>query len=184
MRRLPILLALLVGCAAPRSKPPETPPPKEPSSPPGTYERILEDYLARRPLQDQTKELESTKWYDMAVRYKSYGKLSQAKTAVDRALEIWPWNRRARKLKSELDAILGTGFRLPNEEFEWRTRAQLVDVMNLLNAGERYLAAGEKRRAHVQFERAEVQIMALPSGVPERGMLLTIVREYAKRCLE
>jgi tetratricopeptide (TPR) repeat protein len=60
-------------------------------------------------------------------------------------------------------------------------KGQIIETMIRIRAGERFLAAREYEKALAEFEEAEVQILAMPEQVPEKGSFLPVVKEYKKR---
>jgi tetratricopeptide (TPR) repeat protein len=149
------------------------------------YQDILQKFLERSQISDQERELESRKWYDIAVHYKSINQLENAKVAVERALAIWPGNRNARMLKDDLDRILRHPGRVPPEKVQdlitaqWK--GQIIEALNHIRSGERYLASKEYEKAQHEFQEAEVQIMAMPDQLPEKGSFLPVVRDYLRK---
>jgi type II secretory pathway component GspD/PulD (secretin)/tetratricopeptide (TPR) repeat protein len=176
---------------APDAKTPQDPAPapevkpQEPQTDDEKYNKILKEFLGRSDLKGQQQMLESQKWYDIAVAHKTRGEYEKAKIAVEKALEIWPMNMEARRLKDTVDSILRHPNRSPDERVIDRQiatiKGQIIETMNHIRAGERFLAAREYEKALSEFEEAEVQILAMPEQIPEKGSFLPVVKEYKKK---
>jgi type II secretory pathway component GspD/PulD (secretin) len=171
-----------VPAPAPDAKPPEAKPQDQPQSDQEKFKKILDEFVQRSDMKGQQQMLESQKWYDVAVSHKARGEYEKAKIAVEKSIEIWPMNMEARRLKDEIDSILKHPGRQDKGQVIDRQiaiiKGQIIETMNHIRAGERFLSAKEYEKALTEFKEAEVQILAMPDQIPEKGSFLPVVRDY------
>jgi tetratricopeptide (TPR) repeat protein len=185
------------GETAPAETPKETPAPapQEPGkieAQDENWRKIAEEVAKSRTVQQQEKYVESSAHYDRAVEFHKRGDFERAKESAMKAIQAWPANLEARKLLSEVNAILtGTGAQGPGAEQqrirdEMRVqieRAQL-EITSLIREGDRYRAVGDFDNALRQFEEAEFKIKSIPYNLKAMKDLLPRVEEYIRRTRE
>lgn len=173
--------------------PPEQPKTQEPPPPPEKaieaadeeWKKKLEEFMKTQDVGTQAKIVESQKHYQIALKKKEAGDFQGAKEACDKALEVWPGNVEARRLKDTLDAILQQRSRPQVQDVidqniaKWK--GQILEITNLIRTGERYVASKEFEAALDRFQQAEVQILAMPDQIPEKGTFLPLVRDYIQK---
>lgn len=149
------------------------------------YKAALKEFLAKAGQPNQEKMLESQKWYDIAQAHVRKLEYDKAMIAVDKAIELWPTNMEARRLKDHIEALQSRvqplGAEGPIAVWVANVKAMILEATNHIRAGERFLAAKEYEQALREFQEAEVRIIAMPDELPEKGTFLPIVREYQRK---
>ncbi|MBI4563676.1 MAG: hypothetical protein HY716_03155 [Planctomycetes bacterium] len=177
---------------APAEPTAEGPPPQDPGQIQAENEdwkRIAQEVAKGRTLQEQQRISESNALHDQALDFYRKGAFEQAKDAAEAAVERWSGNVEARKLLSDINAILvgpanqgmgGLTERVKNE-MKVRIEAAQIEITSKIREGDRYLMVNDYEAALKSFEEAEFKIKSIPYEVKAMSQLLPLVEELIRK---
>ncbi len=108
---LGVLLALTVGCGTTskaqltQSPPTANPPGTHIRENPSEWDARLQEYLRRRPVEEDSVRAEAMAHVQLARDYQAAGRLTRAIETCQKALEIWPDCPEANELLIELKTV-------------------------------------------------------------------------------
>ena len=182
---------------APKAETPAAPvtPPQDPGkieAQDENWRKIAEEVAKSRTVQQQEKFTESSAHYERALEFHKRGDFERAKESAQKAIDSWPANLEARKLLSQINALLtghgAQGASAEQERIRDEMRVQIeraqLEITSLIREGDRYRAVGDYENALRQFEEAEFKIKSIPYNLKAMKDLLPRVEEYIRRTRE
>ena len=151
------------------------------------WKKIAEDLTHGRSIAEQEMIHRSQMYYEIALTYHARSDFDRAREKARKALTVWPGNRAARKLLSELNSLIDSPGRLPvgprTEVRMARIRIEQtqIEISKHLRDGERYYNARMFDQALREFDSAIFKIHAIPYNVESMNSLLPEAGEMVIR---
>ena len=142
------------------------------------WKKIAEDLTHGRSIAEQEMIQRSQQYYEIALTFHAHSDFDRAREKARKALTVWPGNRAARKLLSELLSLIDSPGRLPvgprTEVRMARIRIEQtqIEISKHLRDGERYYNARMFDQALREFDSAIFKIHAIPYNVASINSLL------------
>jgi len=192
MKKQAWLLILAAGCSATPAAPAPEPPKQEAKiqiqAENPEWQKITEELLKGKTVEEQQKLLESERHYQLALAWFNKADFEKARIESQLAVNAWPEHLAARKLLSDVGEIIvggPTGLRSIGDHdlrvAQVTVEQQQIEITNHIVHGGRFLDAKMYSSALREFENAEFKIRHMPYDVKSMSDLLPKVRELAAR---